>query len=94
MSGVEYADGHRGTSPFPTAWGIPPRDEMQRRRWVHMNATRAMASAPPRGRLSGVRAMAQLRDRMLEARRVEMPQASAPLALLVELQRRRWDPAA
>ena len=94
MSGVEYADGHRGSSPFPTAWGIPPRDELERRQWVHRNAVRAMASAPVRGRLSGVRALMQLRAKMLEARRLEMPRACAPLALLVELQGRRWEPPA
>jgi len=93
MSGVEYADGHRGSSPFPTAWGIPPRDELERRRWVHMNATRAMASAPTRGRLTGVRAMAQLRAKMLEARRYEPGHTATPRQLLTDLLGRRWDPA-
>jgi len=95
MSGIEYADQHRGGSPFPEAWGEVPVQPEARHRWIHRNAVRAMAGATrsPAGHgLTGQRAFELLRARQLEARRADPSRPVSPRGLWLSVLARRHDP--
>ena len=47
MSRTEYADTTRGGTPFPTRWGIPPRDPHTRSLWIFGNARLEQRTAGP-----------------------------------------------